>query len=184
MYTKGEFDIKPEMIDFLPENLTSVDKPVRSVLLEERSCKIILTSSGMGSYGPARTYIPTLLDRSDVLMHFTGYTAVGTLGRKLKDTPKGETVDVAGIVKRREADVEYTSEFSAHAKADTMITFLKQFKDLKLVLVNHGEPEVKKAFAERIVTEVEAKAVGVLDSKTLFRFNTWGWIKTIPTKFI
>ena len=80
--------------------------------------------------------------------------------------------------------IEYTSEFSAHAKADTMINFLKQFTDLKLVLVNHGEQEVKKAFAARISDEVDIKDVGILDSSTLFRINTWGCIKTIPTKFI
>lgn len=184
MYAKGELDINPEMCDFLPENLTWVDKPVRNVLLEESSCKVILTSSGMGSYGPARTYIPAFLERKDVIMHFTGYTAIGTLGRKLKDTPKGETVEVAGMVLRKRADIEYTSEFSAHAKADTMIKFLKQFTNLKLVLVNHGEQEVKKAFAARILDEVTTKNVGILDSSTLFRINTWGCIKTIPTKFI
>ena len=184
MYAKGEFDIKPEMTDFLPDNLTYVDKTVRNVLLEDESCKVILTSSGMGSYGPARTYIPALLERKDVLMHFTGYTAVGTLGRKLKDTPTDKTVEVAGMVLRRRADIEYTSEFSGHAKADTMIKFLKQFTNLKLVLVNHGEAEVKKEFAKRILEEVDTKNVGILDRTTLFRVNTWGCIKTIPTKFI
>ncbi len=32
-----------------------------------------------------------------------------------------------------------TTKYSAHAKADEMIEFLNQFKNLKLVLVNHGE---------------------------------------------
>ena len=184
MYASGKLDIRTEMVDFLPDNLTDVDKPVRNVILEETSCKIILTSSGMGSYGPARTYIPALLQRKDVLMHFTGYTAVGTLGRKLKDTPIGETIEVAGMVKQKRADIEYTSEFSAHAKADTMIEFLNQFKNLKLILVNHGEPEVKESFAARILAEIDTKSVGILDSTKLFRVNTWGIVKTIPTKFI
>ena len=184
LYAKGVLDIKPEMTQYLPENLTFVDKVVRSTLLGDNSCKVILTSSGMGSYGPARTYIPAFLERKNVLMHFTGYTAVGTLGRKLKDTPKGEMVEVAGMVLKKRADVEYTSEFSAHAQADTMIEFLKQFTNLELVLVNHGDPEVKEVFAKRILQEVEVKNVGILNRDTLFRINTWGIVKTIPTKFI
>lgn len=185
LYAKGELDIKPDMCDFLPKNFTKVeDKNVRNFLLGDDSCKIILTSSGMGSYGPARTYIPALLERKNVLMHFTGYTAEGTLGRRLKDTPCGETIKVSGNVVWKRADVEYTSEFSAHARADTMIDFLKQFTKLQLVLVNHGEPEVKEKFARRIMEEVKPKNTGILNRQTLFRVSTWGIVKTIPTKFI
>lgn len=185
MYLKGFVRIREDMQDFLPENFMLVDKNIRSTLLyEDNSCKIILTSSGMGSYGPARSYIPAYLGRQKVLIHFTGYTAIGTMGRRIKDTPTGEIVNVAGLLIKKRAKVEYTSEFSAHAKADTMIDFLKQFTNLKLVLVNHGSPEVKEKFAARILNEVDSKQVGILNRDTLFRVNSWGLVKTIPTKFI
>ena len=185
MYLKGLAGIREDMQDFLPENFSFVDKPLRhSLLNEDNSCKIILTSSGMGSYGPARSYIPAYLGRQKMLIHFTGYTAIGTMGRKIKDTPAGEVVNVAGLLIKKKAKVEYTSEFSAHARADTMINFLKQFSNLKLVLVNHGEPEVKEKFAKRILNEVAPKNVGVLSRETLFRVDAWGLVKTIPTKFI
>lgn len=185
MYLKGLVGIREDMQDFLPENFWFVDKIIRNTLLhEDNSCKIILTSSGMGSYGPARSYIPAYLGRQKMLIHFTGYTAVGTMGRKIKDTPAGGIVNVAGLLITKRAKVEYTSEFSAHAKADTMIDFLKQFSNLKLVLVNHGDPEVKEKFAARILKEVDSKYVGVLNRDTLFRVNSWGLVKTIPTKFI
>jgi len=185
MYRDGLVGIKEEMLDFLPKNFSFVDKNLRNTLLNEsNSCKIILTSSGMGSYGPARTYIPAFLGRQKMLIHFTGYTAVGTMGRTIKDTPDGEIVKVAGLLIKKRAKVEYTSEFSAHAKADTMIKFLKQFENLKLVLVNHGDTEVKEIFAKRILKEVNTKHVGILSRETLFRVNTWGLVKTIPTKFI
>lgn len=185
MYLKGLVGIREDMMDFLPENFQFVDKPIRNVLLnEDNSCKIILTSSGMGSYGPARTYIPAFLGRQKMLIHFTGYTAVGTMGRKIKDTPDGEIVSVGGLLVKKRAKVEYTSEFSAHAKANVMIDFLKQFSNLKLVLVNHGEPDVKEAFAKRILKEVDTKSVGVLNRENVFRIGPWGLEKTIPTKFI
>lgn len=185
MYLKGLVGIREDMHDFLPENFQFVDKTLRNTLLNENnSCKIILTSSGMGSYGPARTYIPAFLGRQKMLIHFTGYTAVGTMGRKIKDTPDGEVVSVGGLLVKKKAKVEYTSEFSAHAKADVMIDFLKQFSNLKLVLVNHGDPDVKETFAKRILNEVNAKTVGILNRENVFRIGPWGLEKTIPSKFI
>lgn len=185
MYLHGLAGIREDMLDFLPENFTYVDKPLRNSLLnEDNSCKIILTTSGMGSYGPAHTYIPEFLGRQKMLIHFTGYTAVGTMGRAIKDTPDGEIIAIAGISIKKRAKVEYTSEFSSHAKADTMINFLNQFTNLKLVLVNHGEPEVKELFAERISKEVHTKEVRVLNRENVFRVGPWGLEKTIPTKFI
>lgn len=185
MYAKGTLDIKPEMIDFLPENLSFVDKIVRKSLIhEDSSCKIILTSSGMGTYGPARSYIPEYLGRENVVIHFTGFTAEGTLGRKLKDAPDNSVVTALGMMVKKRAKVEYTSEFSSHAKVDVLLDFLKQFKHLNMVLINHGESHIKEHFAEVVLNNVETKRVGILNREVLFRVDSWNLIKTIPTKFI
>lgn len=183
MYVRGELGIKPEMMDFFPENLTFVDSSTRGPILASGECKIILTTSGMGSYGPAQLYISHYIKDRNALIHFTGYTAEGTLGARLKATPYGETVEIAGIVTKKFAKVEYTTEYSAHAKADEMIAFLRQFKSIKLVLVNHGEPEVKEIFAKRIVKELNPKKVGILGRDYFFRINPYGLIKTMSTKF-
>lgn len=183
LYTDDGLDIKPEMRDFLPENLTFVGKANRYEVLNNPERKIILTTSGMGSYGPAQVYIPEYITKTMALIHFTGYSAEGTLGRRLKDTQAGEIVEIGGLIAKKRAKVEYTTEYSAHAKADEMIKFLKQFKNLKLVLVNHGEQETKEAFARRIIDEVEAKKVGILGRDYLFRVSPYGLIKTMSTKF-
>lgn len=176
-------DIKEEMKDFFPKNLAFVDKVTRGDVLSSNESKIILTTSGMGSYGPAQTYISQYIRRSDALIHFTGYTAEGTLGARLKEALDGSTVEVAGIVAKKRAKVEYTTEYSAHAKANEMIDFLKQFENLKLVLVNHGEPEIKEIFADRIVEEVDTKNVGILGRQYFYRVNPYGLAKTLSTKF-
>lgn len=183
LYIRGYLGIKTEMQDFFPENLTFVDRANRNAILANNSSKIILTTSGMGSYGPAQLYISHYIRNSGALIHFTGYTAEGTLGARLKATPNGETVEVGGIITKKLAQVEYTTEYSAHAKADEMITFLKQFKNIKLVLVNHGQADVKETFAERIIDEVNPKDVGILGRNYFFRVNPYGLIKTLPTKF-
>ena len=175
--------IKEEMKDFFPKNLTFVDKTIRASVLSSSSCKIVLTTSGMGSYGPAQAYISQYIRRRDALIHFTGYTAEGTLGARLKNAPDGSNVEVGGIVAKKRANVEYTAEFSAHAKADEIIAFLQQFTNLKLVLINHGEQEVKELFADRIVDEVDPKDVGILGRNYFHRVNPYGLAKTLSTKF-
>ena len=183
LYIKDGLDIKEEMRDFLPENLTFVDVESRCEILEDTNKKIIVTTSGMGSYGPAQTYIPEYITRKNALIQFTGYTAEGTMGYRLKNTQMNEMVEVGGLIAKKRADVEYTTEYSAHAKADEMIEFLKQFENLKLVLVNHGETKTKNLFAERIVEEVNPKRVGLLGREYFFRVHSYGLLKTMSTKF-
>lgn len=178
-----KLEIKKEMQNFLPDNLTFVDKEIRQKLLSDNNSKIIVTSSGSGSYGPAQTYIQEYLARADAKILFTGYTPEGSLGRRLKDTEYGETVEVGGLLVEKRAQVGYTREFSAHAKADEMIDFLNQFENLRMVLVNHGQTGVKEQFARRILREVKAKHVGVLGREYFFRVGTYGLIKTMGTKF-
>ena len=184
LYQKDpDLNIKEEMRDFLPQNFNFVDKSCRMDLLKDKECKIILTSSGSGSYGPAQLYIQEYIKNKNALIHFTGYTPEGTLGNELKKAKIGEFVTVGGVLVEKQAQVEYTSEYSAHAKSDEMVEFLKQFKNLKLVLVKHGETDVKRNFAEKISREVKPKDVGILGRDYFFRVNPYGLIKTLSTKF-
>lgn len=183
LFSKGKLDIRKETIDFLPENLCFVSKDNRAEILESEDCKIIVTTSGMGTYGPAPQYIIKYIKQPKSLIQFTGFTTEGTLGARLKNAENGDVVPVGGMFAVKRAKVEYTTEFSAHAKANEMISFLKQFENLKLVLVNHGETTVKESFAKRIVQEVKVKDVGILGRQYLYRVGHYGFIKTMSTKF-
>ena len=92
-------------------------------------------------------------------------------------------MEISGLVLVKRADVEYTTEYSAHAKADEMIDFLNQFSNLKMILINHSQTETKKVFANRVLKEVETNHVGVLGEGYLFRVDTYGLVKTMSTKF-
>ncbi len=176
--------IRKNMLDFIPKNIYWVNRKIRPNVVENPDQKIILTTSGMATYGPAQYYLSQYLSRPDVLIHFSGYVAEGSLGRKLKETKTGEPVEFNGLVLKKRADIQYTSEFSAHAKADELIAFLKQFDNLKFVLVNHGEPTVKESFATKISNELDPKDVAILNRDYLFRVNAYGYVKSISTKFI
>lgn len=177
-------DILPHMKNFLPENFSYVDKNLRESLISNTESKIILTSSGMGSYGPAQVYISEYITRKNALIHFTGYCAEDTLGYKLKIAQNGKAVNVGGRTLKKSAQVEFTSEFSAHAKANELINFLNQFSNLKMVLINHGDPIVKEKFSERVLNEVATKDVAILGSGYSFCIDRYGFVKSFPsTKF-
>ena len=183
LYQKQLLGLRFGMDDFLPKNFSYIDKSSRDALKNDSSSKIIVTTSGMGTYGPSQVYIPAYISQKGCLIQFTGYTAEGTLGRQLKDTPKGEIVTIGGVVKKKLADVAYTNEMSAHAKADEMITFLKEFKNLKLILVNHGELSSKQQFSTRIAEEIDPKDVAILGRDYLFRINHYGLIRSFSTSY-
>ena len=187
MYTEmcknSMLGVKEEMREFLPSNVVFVDKMTRGMILQDNASKIIVTTSGMGAHGPAETYIPSYITKRNALIQFTGYVAEGTLGRELKDAPMGETVKVRGVLYKKQAEIQYTNEFSAHAKADEMISFLQRFEKLNLVLVNHGEAHVKERFARRILREVDAKNVAIL-GQYFYRVNPYGLVTSKSTKFL
>lgn len=94
-----------------------------------------------------------------------------------------QCVVVTNMKRITKTRVEYTTEFSAHAKADELLKFLQQFEDIKLILINHGETSVKEESAKRILQEVNSKNVGILNREYLYRVGPYGFIKTISTKF-
>lgn len=183
IYLRDGLDNKEECRSFLPENFTEVcNSDIRQSIMNDNACKIILTTSGMGSYGPAQTYLPAYLKRSNALIHFTGYCAEGTLGRRLYDCVKNDKVDIAGLQVKKLADVAFTSEFSAHAKADELIDFLRPFENIKLLLVNHGTAEKKEIYANRVVDEIDPKNVGILGRDYFFRVDGYGLVKSLSSK--
>lgn len=173
--------------DFLPFHLRRVlDKDLRREIISENDnrCKVIITSSGMGSYGPAQTYIPAYISRDNCLIHFTGYCSENTLGYRMKNTAYGDVVEVGGVKLKKYAEVEFTNEFSAHAKSDELIDFLKKFKDLRFVIVNHGEDSVKDKFADKILKETMVSHVGILGREFFYRIDSNGFVKSMTTHFL
>lgn len=184
LFVSGYIDIDLSPEEFMPKNITFVRaESMRAALKTSNMPKIILTTSGMGSQGPARDYIPAWLENSNGYIHFTGYAAEGTVSRKLLDTQDADEVSWAGRKYTKLAKVDFTNELSKHAKADEMIEFLKGYQNIKLILVNHGEPHVREEFIERIREEVCPKDVRNLTRESYFRIGPYGLIKEGTSKF-
>ncbi len=183
LYCNSKILIDESKKDFFPRNLVAVNCEIREKLLQTDDCKIIVTTSGMGTYGPAQVYIPYFISKENALILFTGYTAEGTLGANLKNAKKGETVKIGGLILKKFADVSYCNEFSAHAKSEELIEFLKNFNNLRGVLINHGQTKAKEAFAEKILKEININEAGILSRDYFFRIGSYGIVKTLSTKF-
>ena len=183
LYLNCDEILEPERRDFIPENVTLVDSTNRNDLLNVEECKIIVTTSGMGTYGPAQVYLPYFISKRKAAIMFTGYTAENTLGRILREAEKGEFVKIGGLMVRKNADVFSTTEFSSHAKSDEILELVRQFENLRAVIINHGEESDKEEMAKKIIHELEIPHVGILDRNYFFRIDTWGINKTLSTKF-
>lgn len=176
--------IKESMLDFLPKNLIFVTSDTRQKVLEDHETKkIIVTTSGMGTFGPAQVYIPHYISDEDSMIIFTSYVSEGTVGRILKDSLKGESVIINGLVRKKLSEVFYTTQFSSHAKSEELLELLGQFSNLRAVIVNHGESDVKENFANMVYKEISTRNVGIISRDILFRIGPFGIEKTIPTKF-
>lgn len=185
IYQKSNIGIDEELKEnFLPSNLNYILSCEERLAVTSNSWpKIVVTSSGMASHGPAQMHIPAVISQKNGLVHFTGYTAEGTLGHRLQHAEHNEPISVGGLIVKKLGEVKYTNEFSSHAKADEMIDFLKKFNNLKLVLLNHGQTETKEKFASKILDSVNPKNVGILGRDYFFRINPYGLVKTMGTKF-
>lgn len=181
IYKSGELEIDEDKLDFLPENFHWVDKGNRANLIASSEQKIILTTSGMLDHGPAQLYLPYIASKKNCAIFLTSYCGENTLGRKFLEYQPGTTVKIDDKEMVVEAQIFSTSQFSSHAKADELLQFLSQFKNLKLVLVNHGEKETKQKFAERVDSANVAKRVEVLGEHTI-KLSHYGFIKAMGSK--
>ena len=187
-YTKmySSLNIKPSMQDFIPENLHFVEgdkKSKRREIKNDTSQKIILCSSGMGTFGSAPSYIQHYIQIKNCMIHFSGYCTEGSVGRALKDAEVGSEIEVCGLMVEKKADVEYTDEFSGHAHENDLIDYLSCFNDIKLLAINHGEEEAKRQFGRDVKQEVSPKDIFVLDRDNAVRVNSFGFEKSFKTKF-
>ncbi len=178
---KYSLNVLPEMRDFLPFNHSFVTKDERERIITASTPQIIVTTSGMGTFGPAQEYIARLIEQPNVGFHFTSYLSPDSLGRRLLETPQNENIIIGGVTKCKRAKVLTTRQYSKHAKREELMAFLKQFCNIRSLYINHGEPEVKESFAMYCKERLQIP-VAILGAGYTFRMNHWGIIKSIREK--
>lgn len=160
----------PSKADFLPEGVEFVTGKERMNLLNDARPKIILTTSGMLSNGPAKYYVPLFLQMPNAMIHLAGYAAEETLARKLLDTKRDEVVKLGSQIIEKKCIVKTTRELSSHITADEGIEFINEFENIVFLAINHGEEISRNVFAERAKNETSVKDVGLVDRDNMYVF--------------
>lgn len=162
-------DYNPDKADFMPKRCYTVlnDETREKALLDTRP-KIIITTSGMLSDGPARLYVPIFLEMEDTVIQLIGYAAEGTLARALLDGKKAQTVKFAGRELVKRAEVKSTREKSGHCFNDEMIEFINGFSNIKFIALNHGSTESQEYFRNLVLKETNVENVELLNRENAY----------------
>lgn len=181
----------PSKQDFLPKCVEFVNGKERMNVLNDSRPKIIITTSGMLSNGPAKFYVPNFLQKPNGMIHLAGYAAEETLARKLLETKRDDVVPIGSQIIEKKCIVKTTRELSSHITADDGIEFIKQFENIIFLAVNHGEENSRKIFGERVIKETDVNEVGLIDRNNMYVFYQNATksvkyndmlIKKVPTK--
>ena len=115
-------------------------------LNNDRTPKVILSSSGMCDAGRIRHHLKYNLWRPECTVLFVGYQAVGTLGRKLNDGEK--TVKIFGDEIAVHAEITVLPGVSGHADKAGLLRWLNAMEQKPAhVFVNHGDDGACTAFS-------------------------------------
>lgn len=166
----------PSKSDFMPDNLQIVCPKSREYLLSGERPIILITTSGMLSNGPARMYVPMFLEHKNALIHLVGYAAEETLARKLLDAKRDEEIQICGHTYKKNAVVKTTREKTSHATKDKLIEFLNSLKNVRFLGINHGNTDVKQAFASDCAQECDnVEEIGIFDREHMYCFYRVGY---------
>jgi metallo-beta-lactamase family protein len=104
-----------------------------------RGWHVIVASSGMCDAGRVRHHLKRLLWRDDATVLLTGYQAIGTLGRFLREGRK--VVRIQGDEVKVRARVRAIDVYSGHADANGLVAWAKARAPAGTIFLTHGEPD-------------------------------------------
>jgi metallo-beta-lactamase family protein len=139
------------------KNLRLTPTPQESMAINQiKSGAIIISASGMMTGGRIVHHLKNNVSRRGAHIMIVGYQANGTLGRKLVDG--APTVKIHGKEYQVKAHVHTVGGLSAHADADDLTRWMRNFKSNPQVHVVHGEAEAKGDFRARLESELRLQA--------------------------
>ena len=139
------------------KNLRLTPTPQESMAINQiKSGAIIISASGMLTGGRIVHHLKNNVSRSGAHIMIVGYQANGTMGRALVDG--APTVKIHGKEYKVKAHVHTVGGLSAHADADDLMRWVRNFKSNPQVHVVHGETEAKREFRDRLENELHLQA--------------------------
>lgn len=131
LYDSGKDPLKFKNIRYLESIKES------SSLNTSQEPKVIISASGMCEAGRIKHHLKHYLWRPNTTVVFVGFQGEGTLGRALKS---GESmVEILKEQIKVNARIVSIEGFSGHADLNMLKSWIFAFKDLKKVVIVHGE---------------------------------------------
>ena len=125
-------------------NISVTPEESRLINMDPRP-KVIISASGMCEAGRIRHHLKHNLWKSENIILFVGYQAVGSLGRRLLEGEK--TVTLFGEQITVNAEICSLQGTSGHADRDGLVRWLESFKTKpEQVFVNHGDNDACEDF--------------------------------------
>ena len=153
----------------------SVSSEESKAINTDREPKVILSASGMCEAGRIRHHLKHNLWRSECMVLFVGYQAVGTTGRKLLDGAKEVTLFNEEI--SVQAEIGFLPGKSGHADRDGLLRWITAFDPKPaMVFVNHGDDAAMKSYAN-LLTDEYGFTVGAPYSGAVFDLAKGVWCK-------
>jgi len=139
-------------------------------LNDDYTPKVIISSSGMCDAGRIRHHLKHNLWRSECSVVFTGFQALGTLGRTIIDGIIS-SVSLFGEEIAIRCQIHNFKAMSSHADKAGLHRFVDSFKKKpQCIFVVHGEANTCKDFAQQLIekgyTAVAPKYTSVYDLET------------------
>ncbi len=176
-----------EIKDFMPKNVTFVlNEEMRANIITSSKQAIIISTSGMGNFGPAKEYITAFISNPNVVIYIPGYAAEGTISRKILEASEGEVVDIKYCENRiKRAITETTLELSSHGYLEDYVKYIGQFSKIKFLVFNHGSRENREKLQEYF--EEKVNNVGIvkyIKPEVVYVCDTKGYKKEFSSKSI
>ncbi len=121
--------------------------------------KIIIAGGGMMTGGRIVSHAAHYLSHPQNHLLIVGYQGEETLGRELMEGSKKVTINDVGVPVN--ASVKTTRAMSSHADQRQLIEWLGAIKDVKKVILTHGEDGPRTVLAEKITQELAIKEVAM-----------------------
>ncbi|MFA5828920.1 MAG: MBL fold metallo-hydrolase [Candidatus Gracilibacteria bacterium] len=106
---------------------------------------IIISASGMCENGRILHHLKNNIEDPRNTIMLVGYTAIGTLGRKIQE--KQPIVNIYGDPYHLRADVVSMDAFSGHADRSDLLDYVSKVEGLKKIFLVHGEESQSETLA-------------------------------------
>lgn len=117
----------------------------------QKGAKVIIAGSGMMMGGRILSHAAHYLPSTSTRLLIVGYQGEGTIGRALMEGATDITIDGKGV--HVNAAVNDTQAMSSHADQGQLLAWLKHIKDVRKVVLTHGEDGPREALSQRIKDE-------------------------------